>query len=365
MQFDCTEQSPQPSQTASLIKMRASGSVRSPRLRRRRVSAAQAGLVINQDREAGSFAQQPLHGIELVAVTHVHAGGQSGIFFISLVGDDHHAPRALRHDLIRDLRHSELALDRLSAGHGDRVVVENLVGDIDAGRCRGADRHETAVGVGAIAEILKDVLLAREWRLSDPIGAFAAHMRERGGLAPRHEQGHGVTAYAGHRAAALRQAGRCIVRASRAEERGAANADGRRRPALETFEPIDALRERFDVGPETFKPCRDGTRHQDRCQLAGARQERHRIFIGLAGHARTAGCIRIEKEPHQLVLDEAALFLDDENFFEPLGKSAQLRRLERPRQPHLVESNAERSGVTLVQSELRQRLADIEIGFSS
>jgi hypothetical protein len=41
MQFDCTEQSPQPSQTAGLISTRRAGSSISPRLRRRRFSAAQ------------------------------------------------------------------------------------------------------------------------------------------------------------------------------------------------------------------------------------------------------------------------------------------------------------------------------------
>ena len=41
MQFDCTEQSPQPSQTPSLITTRRSGSGNSPRLRSRRASAAQ------------------------------------------------------------------------------------------------------------------------------------------------------------------------------------------------------------------------------------------------------------------------------------------------------------------------------------
>ena len=40
-QFDCTPQSPQPSQTSVLMKIRLSGSGNWPRLRRRRFSAAQ------------------------------------------------------------------------------------------------------------------------------------------------------------------------------------------------------------------------------------------------------------------------------------------------------------------------------------
>ena len=40
-QFDCTEQSPQPSHTAWLMNTRLAGSGKVPRLRRRRFSAAQ------------------------------------------------------------------------------------------------------------------------------------------------------------------------------------------------------------------------------------------------------------------------------------------------------------------------------------
>ena len=62
----------------------------------------------------------------------------------------------------RDLRHGEAAVVRLAAGHRDRVVVEDLVGDVDAGRDRGADRQIAGVVVGAVAEILEHV--RRAWR---------------------------------------------------------------------------------------------------------------------------------------------------------------------------------------------------------
>ena len=50
---------------------------------------------------------------------------------------------------------------RLAAGHGDRVVVEDLVGDVDAGRDRLADRQQAGMVVGAVAEILEDVRARR------------------------------------------------------------------------------------------------------------------------------------------------------------------------------------------------------------
>ena len=79
------------------------------------------------------------------------------------------------------------AFGRLAAGHRHRVVIEDLVGDVDAGSRRRADRQQAGMGVGAVAEILEHVLFAGERRLPDPGDAFRAHMRDRlrcGGSAP-------------------------------------------------------------------------------------------------------------------------------------------------------------------------------------
>ena len=47
---------------------------------------------------------------------------------------------------------------RLPAGHGDRVVVEDLVGDVHFRRHRRADGEDAGVHVGAIAEVGEHVL---------------------------------------------------------------------------------------------------------------------------------------------------------------------------------------------------------------
>jgi len=44
-----------------------------------------------------------------------------------------------------DLLDAELAVDGLAAGHRHRVVVEDLVGDVDAGGDRGADRQDAGM----------------------------------------------------------------------------------------------------------------------------------------------------------------------------------------------------------------------------
>ena len=79
--------------------------------------------------------------------------------FFGLVGDDDKALGAFGRDLVRDLRDGQAAFGRLAAGHRDRVVVEDLVGDVDAGRSRRADRQQAGMGIGAVAQILEHVLL--------------------------------------------------------------------------------------------------------------------------------------------------------------------------------------------------------------
>ena len=70
--------------------------------------------------------------------------GEAGIgrIFVGLVGDHDNAPGALGLDLAGDLGDGERAVVRLAAGHGDGVVEQDLVGDVDAGCGRLADRHQ-------------------------------------------------------------------------------------------------------------------------------------------------------------------------------------------------------------------------------
>jgi len=77
MQFDCTEQSPQPSQTAGLISTRRAGSSISPRLRRRRFFG-RTGLHEDDGGGALHLAAGPLDGVEVVAMRGLDAGRDLG-----------------------------------------------------------------------------------------------------------------------------------------------------------------------------------------------------------------------------------------------------------------------------------------------
>ena len=128
--------------------------------------------------------------------------------FLRLVGDDGDALDAFGAHLMGDHRHGELAVMRLAAGHGDGIVEEDLVGDVDARGDRGADGEQAGVVVGAVAEILENVLALRERRLADPVGAFAAHLRRAFGVALGDGLHHPVAADAGIAARAFGQHGR-------------------------------------------------------------------------------------------------------------------------------------------------------------
>ena len=181
-----------------------------------------AGLVVDDDRGALDLPELALDLVQQVAVPdlriarHFHA-----VVFLGFVGDDHDFLRAFGLHALRDLQHRMAfgaLTDRLSAGHGDRVVVEDLVGDVDARRDGLADRQQAAVKVRAIAQVGEDVLVGGERLLADPGHALAAHLREADGAAV-HPRRHEMTADAAQRARAFGHHGAGVVRAAGAEPR--------------------------------------------------------------------------------------------------------------------------------------------------
>ncbi len=151
------------------------------------------------------------------------------VMFLRLVGHHHDACHTFGGDLAGDLRHRQRAVERLAAGHRDRVVEQDLVGDVDAGGDRGADRHVAGMEIGAVADIGEDMLFLGERRLADPGDALAAHLAEGVGAAV-HPHRQCVAADAAERAAAVDDLGRGVVRAAGAEIGPALGGD---------FQPFD------------------------------------------------------------------------------------------------------------------------------
>ena len=92
--------------------------------------------------DPGAHRVDPLAiGVELVAVVDRDRVGEvAGRVLAGFVGDDDDLRDPFGGDLARDVLRRERAVERLAAGHRDGVVVEDLVGDVDARGDRGADR---------------------------------------------------------------------------------------------------------------------------------------------------------------------------------------------------------------------------------
>ena len=151
----------------ALLRIREGAALAAAALLRR------ARLVVDEHRHAPAgprpVAQLPLHLVEIVAMPHRHAGlERDAPVLLRLVGDDRDPLDAFGRNLIDDHRHVERAVETLAAGHRDRVVVENLVGDRHFRRDGGADREQTRVVVRPVAEVGEDMPLRGERRLADP-----------------------------------------------------------------------------------------------------------------------------------------------------------------------------------------------------
>jgi len=344
------------------------------------------------------LAQFALHAVELIAVVHGHAGGElpriarravrvhrgmvallGTAVLLRLVGDDDDPAHAFGVHLLRDRRHGQLAVGRLAAGHCHRIVEQDLVGDRHVGGHRGADRERAGVEVGAVAEIGEDVLFVRERRLADPRRAFATHLR-RGRRVAVHPDRHVVAADAGGCARTLGHHGRRVVRAAGAEiRRSLGDQPWPRQSFLLRF---DDRQPRLNPGAHVgrqFQPAdARGNRLGDdhRRELVLGRQHpaalRHRPFaavllVELADHARhaPAGADPGEQVFLDLVLDQLPLFLDDEDLFEPFGEGTHGLRLERPDHADLEHADADAGTGLLVEAEVGQRLAHVQIRFAT
>ena len=192
---------------------------------------------------------------------------------------------------MRDLRHGRAAFGRLAAGHRDRVVVENFVGDVDARRRGGAQRQQSRNASRCRrrgSERYGASLVNGAWPIqfapSPPMCVIVAVS------SARHEQRHAVAADAGHGAAAFRHVGRRVVRAAGAEigrplQR---HRRARNRRMLKRFKPRQPLFQHRALMAEPAQTRRPGARDHGRRQFAIARQQRRAAFVALADHARTA-----------------------------------------------------------------------------
>ena len=303
-------------------------------------------------------------------------------YFLRLVGDDHLALHALGHHAVRDLQH-RMALgalaDLLPAGHGHRVVVEDLVGDVHPGRDGLADRQQAAVEIGAVADVGEHVFLGGKRLLPDPGHALAAHLGEADG-GTVHPDRHEMATDAGHRAGTFRHHRGRVVRAAGTEPGRAVGLDFEH--LHRTFLGLQDGQLRVDAGrdvriqAELAQALGDGARDQWRRQFGIGAQQGIGQRVGerplAAGMSRlTVAEFADHVGPHvvapvvqlllDLVLDHLPLFLDHQDFAQAAGEVVRALRLQRPDHAHLVQADAEPAAGRVVEAQVQQRLPRIVV----
>jgi hypothetical protein len=94
---------------------------------------------------------------------------------VRVVAGDDHPRHAFEQQQRGHVGHRHLALGVLAAGHRHRAVVEQLVGDVDAGGDRGAHGQRPGVEERAVAEVLHEWFrptngaMPIHWAPSDPM----------------------------------------------------------------------------------------------------------------------------------------------------------------------------------------------------
>ena len=354
-----------------------------------------AGLVVDEGGGAGDLAQLALDVVEQVTVQDPRVAGdlQTRILF-GLVGHDHHLGHALGPQALGDLRHAMAfgpLTHRLAAGHGDRVVVEDLVGDVHPRGHGLADGHQPAVEVGAVAQVGEDVAIGGEGLLANPGHALAAHLGE-ARRAAVHPGGHVVAADAGDGTRALGHHGAGVVRATRTVPgRPVGARHARRAVGLHgTVLGVEHGHLRFHAGgnvgtrrlqqAELLQAPRDGPRDEGGRQVGVGAQQRIGRGVGHAPFAAgkvTLGLVELAQHvgPHvgapvvelllQLVLDDLAFFLHHQDLLQAGGEGTGRLGLQRPYHTHLVQADADLAAGGIVQAQLQQRLARVVPGLAA
>ena len=142
---------------------------------------------------------------------------------VGVIADQRQTTHTLAPQLVYQVFHFERAINGLAPGHGNGIVIENLVSDVHPGGNRGANSEYARVKIGAIAQVLKYVPGIGKVRLAYPGGTLPTHLGKGVGFPIGHPGGHIMAADAAKGVAAFRYPRRRIVRAPGAEMRYSLN----------------------------------------------------------------------------------------------------------------------------------------------
>ena len=278
---------------------------------------------------------------------------------VRLVGHHDDLPGAFGQHLAGDLRHRQRAVDALAAGHRDGVVVEDLEGDVDAGRDRGADAQAAGMEVGAVAEVLEHVRRASRTAPRRP----SWRPRRPSGCSPWW-RGPSTAPCSGSRCRRARccrpaPGSRCC--AGSPSRNTACAGSGSSSPCSASWRRRSSARRCGDriVGIELQDALGERERHLIARERAVRGEQRRAALVALAHDLR-----RVRPAVQQLLelgLDQGALLLDHDDLLEAGGERAHALGLERPDQAELEHAQAKPGGELAVDAEVGERLAQVQI----
>ena len=338
------------------------------RSRGRRLTAAAlaalfrgALLVVDQHRHPGLAGQFGLHGQQVAAGADLNAAGQrAGPGPGEIVGRDDDLGHAFGQQQ-PDQAGQRLDADRLlPAGHRDRRVVQQLVGDVHPRRHGGPHRQAAGVEEGAVADVLHEMLAFGERGQADPLRALAAHLGQPDHLADllgRQEHDHRVAADAAADQCVGAGLGRGVVRAAGAEVRG----PGQQRQ----LDPVPARPgpprlHRGDIEPVQGARQPGGHRVGVEFARGGEQDVASRIALTVYGRRRRPAV----EDLLDGRLHERALLLDHDQLVEAVGELADDLGFGRPDHAELQQPDPAAAQGSFVQAEHGQRLAHVEVGLA-
>ncbi len=276
-------------------------------------------------------------------------------------GDDRHPLHPFEGEPSGQLGYRHAPGRILPTGHGHRLVVQQLVGDVRPAVHRRPDGQGAGMEEGPIAEVLDEMGVVGEGEEPVPLGALAAHLGDADRLTPAVgvERRHDVAADAHPDQGVVAGPGGTVVRTSRTEIRGPGGQ--RRGPHPEALGPVHLGQPAAGrLGEGVPEPGGQHPGHQIAGHGGVVGNQREAFGVALAHHQWRVG-LAVEGVFH-LGLEEGRLVLDHHHLFETIQHPPQVLGVLRPHHSDLHQADAQRLEPVLVDPEVDQGPEDDGIG---
>ena len=319
-----------------------------------------AGLIIDNGRHARALAHLPLHQIQIGARVQADPLGQGfALEFFGFICDQRNGAHTFGADLVDHRQRVNLAIYGLATRHGNKAVMQQLIGDIGLGRYSRPNGHHTGMEIGAIAHIGEDMLFIGKGKLAQPRRPLAAHLGDRVGFRGVTKHRHSMATNTRQGAAAIWHMGRSAMRAARAKRRHAQRAPAQNSRA-------SGLVGKGDCGAWVllFHHAAQNARNHIRVDLADIGKGQFaaigRIDMPIKGFAHNARRISTAvKMRANLVFQQRALFLDHNDRIKALGKLFHNGIVQRPDNAHFQQAHRFAAQGFAVKPHAAQRLVQI------